>query len=344
MKRPLSILSVLGILLLSFSWLQEFDFEVPQGFPEPVYNFEMNPLNEETIQLGRALFYDPALSRDSTISCASCHSPFNAFAHSDHALSHGINDQIGIRNAPALFNLAWQKEMMLDGAVNHLDMQALAPITSETEMGETLENVIQKISRQPRYRGAFANSYGDSAVTGERVLKALSQFQLTLISAGAKYDAVKRGEKDFTDQEESGYQLYKEFCSECHTEPLFSSFDFKRNGLPPNPELNDSGRYMVTGVAKDLFSFKVPSLRNLSYSAPYMHDGRVKNLRKVINHYTEERGAYYVISDLPKEGLQLSEHQKTNLIAFLLTLDDEQFVFNEDHRFPRSFFFTEASN
>ena len=231
MKKKFVI--VVGLLsCLSFSLLKTIKLSYPKHFPEPTYSFTQNPLTENKIELGRALFYDPILSRDNSISCSSCHTSHNAFAHTDHDLSHGIGDSIGNRNAPALMNLAWQKSFMWDGAVNHLDVQALAPIDHPKEMGEKLSNVIRKLRKSSIYPNLFNNAYGDSNISSERLLKALSQFQLTLVSANSVYDKVKRGEIIFTKQQKKGYTLFKKNCNSCHTEPLFSSYEFANNGLP----------------------------------------------------------------------------------------------------------------
>jgi len=305
----------------------------PEYFPEPVYNFENNPLSGEKIALGRALFYDPILSRDSSTSCASCHSPYNAFAHTDHDLSHGIDDEIGTRNAPALFNLAWQSSFMWDGASNHLDVQALAPISHPKEMGEDIYNVVAKLQRHSRYAQRFAKAFDGGEVSGERVLKALAQFQLTLVSDGSKYDAVQKGDDSFSDQESRGYAVFRQNCNSCHQEPLFSSYGFANNGLPVDSTLKDFGRGAISTLAADSLRFKIPSLRNLSYTFPYMHDGRFSNLREVLNHYVDgvEAGAAPALGG----GLALSPEEKTELIAFLLTLNDPGFVFDPAHQFPR---------
>ena len=306
----------------------------PAHFPEPTYDFEKNPLNQETITLGRTLFYDPLLSKDNSISCASCHSPYNAFAHTDHELSHGINDQTGTRNAPGLFNLAWQSSFMWDGAVNHLDVQALAPLTSQSEMGEDLISVINKLQNSPIYPELFTKAFKDSMVTGEHLLKALSQFQLTLISANSKYDKVLREEETYTPQELNGKRLFEKNCNTCHVQPTFSNHEFKRNGLELDFTLNDYGKFNHTKLAKDSFLFKVPSLRNLSYTFPYMHDGRFSSIREVINHYTDGLNDKTSSSQELKEPIRLTSDEKTDLVAFLLTLNDEEFVFNKKHHYP----------
>jgi cytochrome c peroxidase len=309
-------------------------FKSPKHFPKPTYDFRLNPLTKSKIALGRMLFYDPLLSKDNSISCASCHSPYNAFAHTDHNLSHGIDDQIGNRNAPALFNLAWQSSFMWDGAINHLDVQALAPITDHKEMGETLNGIISKLEKKPEYVARFQLAYNAPEITGERILKALSAFQLTLISSTAKYDKVIRGKEEFTKQEELGYTLFKSQCASCHTEPLFSSYAFKNNGLKIDSTLNDYGKYGITQTTEDSLHFKVPSLRNLSYSYPYMHDGRFNSLNEVLNHYRSITSNSGVSFEL-QSGVELSVNDKSDLIAFLLTLDDKEFVFDQQHQFPK---------
>ena len=313
-------------------------FNPPAHFPKPTYVFYNNTLTKEKIALGRALFYDPILSKDSTISCASCHSPYNAFAHTDHDLSHGINDEIGTRNAPPLFNLAWQKTFMWDGAINHLDMQALAPISHPNEMNETLKNVVDKLQNKKIYPSLFYQAYQDSLVTGEHILKALSQFQLTLVSATSKYDEFKKGLTQFSQQEKNGYLLFQKNCNACHTEPIFSNQRFANNGLPVDTTLNDFGKWMVTKRSDDSLKFKIPTLRNLNFTHPYMHDGRFQKLNQVLNHYTKGISQNPTLATELKDSIKLTPNEKAYLIAFLLTLNDKNFVFDQKHQFPRNLF------
>lgn len=323
--------------ILSFNWINENLFVYPEYFPTPVYNFDENPLTDEKISLGRALFYDPILSRDNSISCASCHTSFNAFAHTDHDLSHGIYDRIGTRNAPALFNLAWQKSFMWDGAIHHLDMQALAPISSHAEMDEDIEHVVEKLRNSEIYPKLFLEAFNNNKITGTKLLKALSQFQLTLVSFDAPYDQMRRNEIRYTAQEKKGYQLFLNHCNKCHTEPLFTNLEFGNNGLSVDTTLHDFGRYQVTKLSIDSLMFKIPSLRNLKFSYPYMHDGRFSKLREVLNHYTSDDLGYLRIpsnNHVLKTNISLSATEKTDLIAFLLTLNDQTFVLNEAFRFP----------
>lgn len=332
-QRLLFLLPVLA--LLSFSIYSSNTIDYPDYFPNPYYNFGNNVLDTTKIELGRILFYDPILSKDSSISCASCHSPYNAFAHTDHDLSHGIRDQIGTRNAPALFNLAWQKEFMWDGAINHLDVQALAPISHPKEMGEEISSVVRKLNDSKEYRRLFYLAYRDSMVTGEHLLKALSQFQLTLVSAQSKYDEVKQGRSSFSNQEKNGYQLFQKHCNSCHREPLFSSYEFANNGLPVDTNLLDFGKWQVSKQSQDSFLFKIPSLRNLSYSLPYMHDGRFRRLTEVINHYTNGITKHPTLAKELQSPIVLNSNEKNDLIAFLLTLNDKKFVFEPKHQFPK---------
>ncbi len=329
-----SCLIALLILLLSFRFTGGL-WETPASWPQPVYDFKKNKLDSATILLGRTLFYDPVLSADSSISCASCHSPYNAFTHIDHALSHGIYDRIGTRNSPVLFNLAWSKSFMWDGAVNHLDVQALAPLENHLEMDEKLPHVIQKLSRQKRYQKLFKNAFGTEKITGEHFLKAISQFMLTLVSANSKYDKVLRREAEFTAPEAKGYQLFQQHCASCHKEPLFTDHSFRNNGLEPDSTLNDIGRMKVTRKVSDSLTFKVPTLRNIERSAPYMHDGRYKNLQMVLFHYSSNIHVSKTLAPELGKGIVLEEEDKKNLIAFLKTLTDHEFLNNKQYQYPR---------
>lgn len=328
-KNSLFIGSAIGFIILSTSVTKKWLSEVI--WPKKIYNYSNNPTDFNKIQIGRALFYDPLLSFDNTISCASCHSPYNAFAHTDHSLSHGINDSIGNRNTPALFNLAWQPIFMWDGAVNHLDVQSLAPISHPDEMGSSINDVVKKLNQSILYKKLFILAYNDSLATGERVLKSLSQFMLTLESKNSKYDQVKLGKQTFTTQEKNGYELFAKHCSSCHTEPLFTNHSFQNNRLPIDASLNDYGRYTITKNPIDSLKFKVPSLRNLEYTYPYMHDGRFNSLSEVLNHYSNEM-------------IPLNSNERVDIIAFLLTLSDKEFVFNPNNTFPRELFFPSAKD
>lgn len=328
MRRTIVIMVLLTLVMLSFRSLSEL-ISWPSYFPKPVYDFNKRPLTATQVELGRALFYDPVLSVDSSTSCASCHSPYNSFAHTDHSLSHGIHDSIGTRNAPALINLAWSSLLMWDGAVNHIEVQALAPITNGSEMGEDMNHVVLKLNRSSRYRGLFFTAYGDSVATGQTTLLALAQFQLSLVSCNSKYDSVRAGFISYTEQEQHGYDLFLRHCNSCHTEPLFTNNGFANNGLSIDPLLNDYGRFRITSDRKDSMKFKVPTLRNVEFTYPYMHDGRFLSLYDVIRHYTSGVKESSTLALQLRKPVELSASEKTDLVAFLLTLSDKKFIFDK---------------
>lgn len=336
MIKPIHIIFLCVLFTISaFAIIDHIDFPVPKGWPKPVYNFKSNPYSQEKIELGRSLFYDPLLSVNNSTSCASCHSPYNAFAHTDHQLSHGVFDSIGTRNAPALMNLAWQTDFMWDGSIKNLNEQTLTPLSHPDEMGERMENVLSKLNNKIYYKTLCANAYGDSLLTKERFLKSLAQFEVSLVSAESKYDSVRRHQSNFTAQENNGYKIFKANCAACHQEPLFSNHSFKNNGLALNPALQDVGRMNFTHQSKDSLTFKVPSLRNVEYSFPYMHDGRFSKLSEVIKHYTSSIADNPNVSKELKKAIVLSSSERVDLIAFLLTLSDKKFVFNPQHNFPK---------
>ncbi|MBL7702406.1 MAG: cytochrome-c peroxidase [Ferruginibacter sp.] len=300
------------------------EFKIPDGWPKPPINiFAKNKLSEQGFQLGKKLFYDTRLSVDGNISCANCHQQFAAFATYDHDFSHGLNDQHTTRNAPALFNLAWMTRYHWDGGVNHIEVQPLSPLTSPMEMGETLEHVLAKLKKDSAYPKMFKAAFGTEEINSQRMLKALAQFTGSIVSSNSKYDKVLRGEAKFTYSEENGYKLFKEKCAGCHKEPLFTDNNFRNNGLEINTVLNDYGRMKITGDPKDSLKFKVPSLRNVAVSFPYMHDGRFQSLGGVIEHYRNGIVTTQPTLDpLLVNKFTITNAQKYELIYFLNTLTD----------------------
>lgn len=326
----MKVLKYIFFIAITLSFAQHDDlFIVPKNWPKPVYNFTNNALTKSKVELGRVLFYDPILSKDNTISCASCHSPFSAFTHIDHALSHGIHYSIGTRNSPALINLAWQKTFMWDGAINNLDMQALAPITHKAEMANDIKSLVQKLNTIKLYKHLFKDAFGDSLATGEKTLKAISQFLLTLISSNSKYDRVIKKQEVFTSQELSGYRLFQKHCNTCHKEPLFTTNDFANNGLSIDTLLNDYGRFIITKNPGDSLKFKIPTLRNIEFTFPYMHDGRFKKLSQVMTHYTSQIQSSTTLASELRQNITLTSNEKVDIIAFLMTLSDREFVFDK---------------
>jgi len=338
MKKLIVLLLIVTFASSAYKAMETIDFIVPKGWPKPEYDFTKNPLTSEKIALGRALFYDPILSRDSTISCATCHSPYSAFTHIDHQFSHGIDNKLGKRNAPSLMNLAWNNSFMWDGAVKHLDMQALAPMSNPDEMDETIKHVVGKLQGNKLYPKLFLYAFGDSIITGEHTLKAISQFMLTLVSCNSKYDSVMRGESTFSQQEKNGYTLFQANCALCHREPLFTNNKFENNGLPIDTSLNDIGRMRITQDSANYLQFKVPSLRNVQFSYPYMHDGRFARLQQVLNHYTNGIVRSKTLSKQLDKSIVLSSNEKVDIIAFLYTLTDKEFLLNDKFSFPKYIF------
>jgi cytochrome c peroxidase len=330
---------VLALALVSWTCIEWHTGDNwPFYFPDPVTKIPASFQDSLRAELGRALFYDPILSLDSTISCASCHSPFNAFAHSDHALSHGIFDSMGVRNAPALFNLAWNKQFMWDGAINHIDMQAIAPITHPDEMGETMENVIVKLKNSVIYNQALAKCWPNESWQSYHLLKALSLFQLSLISDHAKYDAMRRGEVEYSEIEKLGYQVFKQHCNQCHREPLFTTGNLDNNGLPLDTSLNDLGAFEVLRREDAKGQFKIPSLRNWAFTKPYMHDGRFQRMQQVVQHYRNGPFNAFSSNQKMRKRLVMSDDEVVELMAFLKTLNDSAFVFKKEHQYPHNYF------
>lgn len=331
-------IAVVCIILIGFGFSNQFTallyLDAPNGWPKPKYDFKKNPLTEEGFQLGRNLFYDPILSRDNTISCQSCHLQQTGFTHVDHQLSHGIEGKIGTRNSMALINLAWSKDFMWDGGVNNLEVQPINPITNPLEMDEKLENVVAKLQASEKYRTLFSKAFGDEKVTSQRILKALAQFTVMLKSCNSKYDKVMRREASFSSQEQHGYDLFKTDCASCHKEPLFCDDKFKKNGLTIDETLNDFGRIKITNKSEDYLRFKIPTLRNIQFTFPYMHDGRFKTLTEVVKHYNSLGDDKSLPKELAKP-MNLSDNDRVDLVAFLITLTDKEFLFDKRFSFPR---------
>lgn len=311
----------------------------PSNFPDIVYTLENNPVTEAGFELGKTLFYDGKLSSNNAIPCAFCHEQAFAFTHHEHPLSHGVNEKIGIRNAQPIQNLAYQTEFMWDGAASHLDLQPMIPLTSEFEMGETVSNVIEKLKKDAYYKDQFIRAFKDGEINSENMFKALSQFMLVMVSANSKYDKYvrKEGNTTLTTIETDGLNTFKNKCASCHATDLFTDQSYRNTGLPVNPKLNDLGRYRVELKDSEKHKFRVPSLRNIEKTLPYMHDGRFKTLKAVLDFYDSgmvDNGGI-VDESLKRDdgsfGITLSDYEKESLIAFLKTLTDTKFI--NDERF-----------
>jgi cytochrome c peroxidase len=310
-----------------------FGFEAPAHFPAPHYTFGENKLTKDGFELGRKLFFDPILSRDNSISCGSCHAQVHGFADHGAALSFGVDNLIGTRNSPGLFNLAWQTSFMWDGGVNHIEVFSVAPITNPLEMDESMTNVIEKLRNHHQYPGLFQKAFGTTEINDQRMLYALTQYMAMLISATAKYDKVQSGKASFTLQEQKGYDIFKQNCSSCHQEPLFTDYSFRNNGLTPAD--HELGRMTITLDENDRNKFKVPSLRNLSFTYPYMHDGRLYLLDDVLQHYSNNIQASSTLDPILQNGIPLSLEEREDLKSFLNTLNDYEFISNHKISEPK---------
>ncbi len=307
---------------------------IPEGWPTPHYNFSNNKLTPDGFLLGRELFYDPIFSIDNTVSCGSCHQQFAAFSNFGHSTSHGINNLLGTRNSPALQNLNWNTSFLHDGGVTHIELFPPAPITNTLEMGETLANVVAKISNTTHYKSKFNKAFGSEVINSQRIFKALTQFMGTMYSYNSKYDKVKAGKEQFTASEQTGYNLFVQHCSSCHTEPLFTDNSYRNNGIGANPTYKDSGRMHITQNISDLYKFKVPSLRNIEKSPPYMHDGRFATLEACLNHYSSSISNSSTLDPQLVGGINLTTQNKNDIVLFLKTLTDNTFL--NDKRFAEN--------
>jgi cytochrome c peroxidase len=337
MKQYRLYITLLFIVLSGIAWVQADNwwgpvhpvkFNTPKGWPAPAYDFAANPLTKEGIALGKQLFYDGILSKDGMVSCGTCHQSFGGFATYDHSLSHGIDNRFSTRNAPGIVNMAWQKNFMWDGGILHLDLQPLAPITAENEMGETLDSVLHKLNSHADYRKKFQQAFRVQKITTLELGKAISQFVLTLVSNNSKYDRVMRGEDTFILPEQLGYEMFQQKCITCHPPPFFTDFSFRNAGLAEDEVLQDKGRMRITGKTTDSLKFKVPSLRNVGISFPYGHDGRWATLRNVFEHYRSKQPRPMGTDSLLKNGIPLSNYEIGQLTAFLYTLTDSTLIAN----------------
>lgn len=323
-----------------YSWVK------PAHFPDPSYDFSGNPLTNEGVKLGMFLFYDGILSRTNVIGCGTCHQQQAAFTHHGHELSHGVDDLLGTRNSPAVQNMAWSTSFFWDGGVHNLDLVPFNPIENPVELDESVPSIIAKLKAGPRpdakmpvdYPKLFKDAFGTEEINTERMMKALSQFMLTMVSATSKYDFYLMGDQSaLNTQEREGLALFEKNCSSCHSGVLLTDHSFRNNGLVPM-RINDLGRYEITANEADRYKFKVPSLRNVGVTNPYMHDGRYHSLEEVLQHYNDSIGLLDqvspevtetldpLLSNPGRPGIPLSRSEQEAIIAFLHTLTDEIFI------------------
>ena len=343
----------LGMLPLVLAMVSGTNGPRPYPLPTPRFFPEM-PLpegyriTEEGVALGRMLFHDPLLGRDSAMACAGCHRQEHAFADTNTAFSTGVVGLRGTRNTPPLFNLAWYPAFFWDGRARTLEEQMLHPVRDPNELGADWPTVEARIRRSTRYPELFRAAFGTEHVDSLLVARAIGQFLRTLISADSKYDRVLAGRDRFTADEAAGFVLaneqHKGDCLQCHTtdrDALGTNREFSNNGLDPasDPlEYKDPGLGGITGRPADMGRFKVPSLRNVAVTPPYMHDGRFATLEEVIDHYSD--GVHAGVNTDPRMGnagrggARLGPAEKQQLLAFLLTLTDSTFLTDRRHADP----------
>lgn len=321
------------------------DLEIPALFKEkliaPIIPTN-NPQTKEGIALGKKLFFDPILSKDNTISCASCHDPQKSFTD-NLQFSKGVNGATGTRNSMPLFNLAWNfdERFAWDGKELSLERQAFEPVKNHIEMNSDWKAVAIELQNHPEYPTLFKEAFGNTPIDSNLVVRAIAQFERTLISGNSKFDKFLKGETTLTLEEENGFNVFMDEtrgdCFHCHgsnNNPLWTDNKFHNNGL--DATFSDLGLGAVTGDSNDNGKIKSPSLRNLAFTAPYMHDGRFETLEEVINHYSEGLKNSPTIDPLMKKvnqgGVHLSTKDKADLKAFLLTLSDSDFTNNPDFK------------
>jgi cytochrome c peroxidase len=276
-----------------------------------------NPENSEVAALGEALFFDPILSIDSSISCGSCHKPEYAFA--DHvAITPGVNGGTSTRNSPTLLNVGFHPYFMREGGVPSLEMQVLVPLQEETEMHHNLVDAVARLNASP-YKHQFLQTFGDT-VTSFNLVRALANYERTLIDFTRPIDLLQLDLQPISNQAHKGGQLFfgKAGCVQCHNGLLFTDFSFTNNGTPIN-FTQDIGKERLTNEEDDRYTFMVPSLKHVALTAPYMHDGSISTLQEVIEQYNEG-GEGHVYQDARIESLGLSKKECEQLLAFLESL------------------------
>lgn len=298
-------------------------------FPQP----ERNLMTVEGVLLGKKLFFDPKLSANGKVSCATCHQPEKAFTDGEALGDLGVSGKNLKRHSPALFNLAWNTAgLFWDGGANDLESLNFGPLTHPDEMAADMDDIVAYLSQDKDYPKLYEAAFGNISIQSAYISRAISQFTRTLISQDSKYDQWKKEEVNLTSIELQGYAIYQKNCASCHQEGLFTDLGYHNNGLdldypnPPQLEGLYQGRFRISLNPKDMGAYKTPSLRNSMITAPYMHDGRFQNMEEVLNHY--EKGIQENASLAPSliNRITLSMEERQALIAFLNTLTDEKFT------------------
>lgn len=320
-----------------------------EGFPNPIIP-EDNSLTIDGIALGRKLFYEKLLSSNKSMSCATCHVQENAFTDTNR-FSTGVRGLKGARQSMAVFNMAWSdNDFFWDGRAHLLRDQVLMPIQDSLEMNETLVNIVEKLNKVPSYVSEFHKVFETSKIEPLQISLALEQFIHSIVSNKSKYDRFLRGDAQLTASEERGRILFFSNydplkpnatftnCSQCHSGPNFENNNYMNNGLDTDLQMKDEGRAKITKSQYQKGAFKVPSLRNIEITPPYMHDGRFKTLKEVIDHYSEEIKISSTVNptllSTSKLSPLLDSQEKVDLITFLKTLTDNELITNVKYSDP----------
>ena len=299
---------------------------VPLGLDRQPASPKDNLPTQERVSLGRKLFFDPVLSADGTVSCATCHRPDHGFA-SPEPIALGIKGRKGTRNAPSLLNRGLGTTFFWDGRAESLEAQAIKPIVNEVELGNTYENLLTTLRSDKRMVDSFATAFEgggpETLVTKDNIGRALAAFQRTLLIGNSPIDAFQAGNHAaMTTHERQGFWLFESRggCWKCHSGVNYSDEQFHNTGVSFGTEKRDVGRFEVTKKAADRFAFKTPTLRGVAHTAPYMHDGSLKTLKDVVEFYNKGGAPNDELLDRRMEPLGLSEKEVDLLVVFLKAL------------------------
>ena len=315
-----------------------YTLTIPAGFPSMNIPAD-NPMTVEGIALGRRLFFDPILSGDNSISCGSCHLQQFGFTDSLQQFSTGIDNIAGTRNSMPLINLGWERNFFWDGGASNLESQVVGPIENPIEMHETLSNALSELNAHPEYPALFRKAFGSEIINTANLIKAIAQFERTLISGNSRFDKFMQQGIPLSQQETRGMDLFINFqkgdCVHCHVlGSTFTDHEFRNNGLDSVSE--DDGRGRITLLASDMGKFKTPGLRNIAVTGPYMHDGRFATLEQVLEHYNTGIKPHPNLdprlSDVTPGRMTSQDIQ--DIVAFLNTLTDEEFLTNPNFKKP----------
>lgn len=307
---------LLGLVCVNAPAADDYELKYPLGL-KPMRVPKDNELTAAKIELGMQLYFDARLSRDNTVSCASCHDPKKGWSNGDN-FATGVRGQRGGRSAPTIINSGYSYFQFWDGRAIQLEGQALGPIQNPIEMDLTMEECVKKLNAIEGYRKQFQSVFGTD-VTADGMAKAIASFERTVLSGNAPYDKFKAGDKDaLSESAERGRKLFfgKANCSACHAGSSFSDFAFHNIGVSMDKDEPDVGRFSETKQLGDRGSFKTPTLREIARTAPYMHDGSLKTLEDVVEFYNKG-GLANPQLDEELFALKLTAEQKADLVTFL---------------------------